>query len=216
LKNVRIFYTKGSRMRFVSHLDMTRFMTRMLRKAKLPIWYTEGFHPHAYITFALPLSLGFESDYEIMDIRLNDDDYPIQDICDKLNAVFPEYVHAFCVAEPVQKVGKIGFAQFEITFQDNGLLLEALKEFLARNEIKCLKKTKKGAMKEIDIAPKIVESRVEGLENTTLYLTLPAGGEDNVNPELLLNAFFEQSGQNYYCYLVRRIGILNTEKEIFK
>ena len=216
MKNVRIFYTKGSRMRFVSHLDMTRFMTRMLRKAKLPIWYTEGFHPHAYITFALPLSLGFESDYEVMDIRLNDDAYPISEVCERLNAVFPEYVHAFCAAEPLQKVGKVGFAKFEIIFDDECKLQNALEDFLAKDEIKCLKKTKKGGIKEIDIAPKIAEFKVEKDENTKLYLTLPAGGEDNVNPELLLTAFFEQSGENYYCYRVKRTAVLNTEKELFK
>jgi hypothetical protein len=81
LKNVRLFYTKHSRMRFVSHLDMTRFMSRIIRRAKLPVWYTEGFNPHLYLTFALPLSLGMESEYEICDIRLTDDEFPIDEIC---------------------------------------------------------------------------------------------------------------------------------------
>ena len=64
-------------MRFISHLDMTRFMSRTIRRAELPVWYTEGFNPHLYMTFALPLSLGFESDYEVVDIRLLDDNYDI-------------------------------------------------------------------------------------------------------------------------------------------
>lgn len=215
MKNVRIFYTKGGRMRFVSHLDMTRFMTRMLRKAGLPIWYTEGFHPHAYITFALPLSLGFESKYEIMDIRLEDDAYPIESICDKLNAVFPEYVHAFAAAEPEQKVGKIAFARFNITFSDGGALIEPIKAFLSSPHILCTKKTKSGAEKEIDLALKIRDAEVENNGNTVLTLLLPAGGQDNVNPELLCDVFFADAAE-YYPYVITRTQVLNTDGEIFK
>ena len=215
MKSVRIFYIKGGRMKFVSHLDMTRFMTRMLRKANLPIWYTEGFHPHAYITFALPLSLGFESDYEIMDIRLQDDDYPMDNICDALNAVFPEYVHAVSAAEPVQKAGKIGFARFNITFSDDGTLYNDLNTFLAREQILCSKKTKKGTMKEIDLAAKLQEVKLEANGNTVLSVLLPAGGQDNVNPELICDAFFAESSE-YYPYLIKRTEVLNTEKEMFR
>ncbi len=62
MKNVRVFYSKKGRMKFISHLDMNRFMTRMILKSGLPVWYTEGFNPRPYLTFALPLSLGFESE----------------------------------------------------------------------------------------------------------------------------------------------------------
>ena len=44
-------------MKFISHLDMQRFMIRMIRRSGIPVWYSEGFNPHPYITFALPLSL---------------------------------------------------------------------------------------------------------------------------------------------------------------
>ena len=68
LRNVRIFYEKKGRMKFVSHLDMNRFMSRLIAKSKIPVWYTEGFNSHIYINFALPLSLGFESDYEVLNV----------------------------------------------------------------------------------------------------------------------------------------------------
>ncbi len=70
MKNVRVFYEKKGRLKFVSHLDMNRFMSRLITKSKIPIWYTEGFNQHIYMNFAVPLSLGFEGFYEIMDIRL--------------------------------------------------------------------------------------------------------------------------------------------------
>ena len=66
----RVFYTKTGRLKYISHLDVNRLMQRALKRSGLPVWYSEGFNPHIYITFALPLALGLESRYEIMDFRL--------------------------------------------------------------------------------------------------------------------------------------------------
>ena len=55
---VRIFFVKEGPSKYMSHLDLMRCMTRTLRRAGVPIWYTEGFNPHPFMTFAMPLSLG--------------------------------------------------------------------------------------------------------------------------------------------------------------
>ncbi len=201
-------------MRFISHLDMTRFMTRILRRAELPIWYTEGFHPHAYITFALPLSLGFESSYEVMDIRLTED-IENSEVIERLNSVLPEYIRVLDAADPILKAGKIAAAKFSVIFSDKGAIKAPLASFLKSEEIPILKKTKKGAEKLIDIAPKIKEYSIasEG-ESTVLNITLPAGGEDNINPELLLSAFF--GNNDYYSHKITRSAILDGNMELFK
>ena len=87
MKNVRIFYTKTDRMKFVSHLDMNRLMSRIIMRADIPVWYTEGFNQRIYINYAVPLSLGFEGLYEIIDIRLTDDNYPLDTLPQRLNGV---------------------------------------------------------------------------------------------------------------------------------
>ena len=130
-------------MRFISHLDMTRFMSRLIRRANIPVWYTEGFNPHLYMTFALPLSLGFESDYNVLDIRVLDDDYDISVLPEKLNAVCPPYITFFDVAEPQKKAGDVTAAEFDITFDDNGVIAKDINDFLVRDSIVVLKKTKK-------------------------------------------------------------------------
>jgi len=216
LRNVRVYFKKKDRLKFVSHLDMNRFMARSLKKAGIPIWYTEGFHPHPYTAFALPLSLGFESDYEILDIRLIDDNYPSYDLIDALNKVFPKYVRVISASEPIMKVGKIAFADFKITFEDNGALSEQLKQFLNQDSIICEKKTKRGNIKEIDLIPKIKEYSLEKEDNTILTLKLPAGSEDNLNPELLLNAFFEKFSDSYYSYSIVRTMIYDRELNQFR
>ncbi len=216
LKNVRLFYKKGDRMRFISHLDMTRFMSRLIRRAGLPVWYTEGFNPHLYMTFALPLSLGFESDYEVVDIRILEDDYDIADIPQKLNAVSPPYITFFDVAEPIKKAGDVDAAEFSIYFDDGGEIVDNLDAFLNQESIIVLKKTKKGGEKQIEVADKIKAFSLENLDgNTNLKITLPAGSVENLNPELFLNKFFEENGK-YYCYKVNRTAILDTNGKLFK
>lgn len=213
MKNVRVFFTKFGRMKFVSHLDMNRFMIRVLYKSGLPIWFTEGFNPHPYLTFALPLSLGFESEYEIMDIRVNDDDLSFEEIKEKISAVCPPYIRIFKVAEPVLKSGKVAFAEFKISFDtDDEKFFDALKEFLSRDSVICSKTTKKGKIKEIDIIPKIVKWDIS---DNILKITLPAGSEDNVNPTLILDAFFEEAKTNFYCYDIIRTKIMDNSMNLF-
>ena len=216
LKSVRLFYTKHGRMRFISHLDMTRFMARVIRRAELPVWYTEGFNPHLYMTFALPLSLGFESEYEAVDIRLLQDDYDLSILCDKLNAVCPEYIRFFDAKEPQKKTSDIAFAEFNIVFDDAGEIKDNLNEFLNRDNITVSKKTKKGDLKEIQIADKLKDFSLDIKDgNTVLKITLPAGSAENINPELFLNKFFEIY-EKYYCCVITRTAILDKEKNLFK
>lgn len=216
MKNVRLFYKQGGRMRFISHLDMTRFMSRLIRRANIPVWYTEGFNPHLYMTFALPLSLGFESDYNVLDIRVLDDDYDISVLPEKLNAVCPPYITFFDVAEPQKKAGDVAAAKFDISFDDNGVIAKDINDFLGRDSIVVLKKTKKGGEKEIEVADKIKSYSLENSDgNTKLKITLPAGSVENLNPELFLNKFFEESGK-YYCYVVNRTAILDSNGKLFK
>ena len=97
---VRLVFEKTGRARFTSHLDLMRGMTRAMRRAGVPLWYTEGFNRHPYLTFAAPLSLGYEGLGETMDLRLaQPTDLPA--MVDALNAVLPEGLHIVSAAEAV-------------------------------------------------------------------------------------------------------------------
>ena len=106
MKNVRVKYIKKGRSKYISHLDMNRCMTRALQCAKLPIWHTEGFNPHPYVTFALALSLGFESSCEIMDFNLNEG-VAFAKVKRALNDVMPEGIQILSVITPQRKVTDI-------------------------------------------------------------------------------------------------------------
>ena len=210
LKNVRLFYKKKGRMKFVSHLDMNRFFTRVLRKSNLPVWYTEGFNPHPYITFAAPLSLGFESDYEIMDFRLTEDDFSLTKAQEILETVVPEYIEIIKLSEPVFKAGEIGFAGFVLTLE-SGEIAEKFYEFISSTSVIVSKKTKKGDVKVMDVADKIRDISINGEK---VSITLPAGN-DNINPSVIVAAFIEKYSEEFYVEYLRN-ALFTQEKKLFE
>ena len=100
----------------------------------------------------------------------------------------PEHIEIIKVADPVFKPGKIAFAKFSISFEDGGAIASSLEEFLKAESITVLKKTKKGTMKEVELADKIARFSIKLNVNTQLEVILSAGA-DNINPQLLLSAF---------------------------
>lgn len=216
MQNVRLLYEKTGRLRFVSHLDMNRFMIRMLRLSGLPIWYTEGFHPHPYVTFALPLSLGFESRYEVMDFRLTQEVDPASALA-SLNRVFPPEVRGFDLFAPEKKPGEIAFAQFEIRFCAPAGWEQTLDAFLRRPELIAEKKTKKGETVRLNLAPKLHSVSVAREDaDVLLRLTLPAGGTDNLNPTLLLSLCEQETGAPLPPYTVCRTLLLDRAGQPFR
>lgn len=211
LRSVRVFYKKTGRMKFISHLDMTRFMSRLLAKSKIPVWYTEGFNRHIYMNFAVPLSLGFEGLYEILEIRIIDDNFSNEDCLGALKRVTVEGIEFLSVCDQKQNMKDIGFAEFKLRFDES--VPEGIEEFLKSESILCEKKGKKGKIKQIDLIPKINSFKIE---KNILTLTLVAGNEDNLNPSLVMDTFFEKTNNEPMFYSVTRTVILNKQLEIFE
>lgn len=212
LRSVRVFYEKTGDMKFISHLDINRFMIRMIKISKVPVWYSEGFNPHPYITFALPLSLGFESTYEIMDIRLDDDTFANELVFNSLKSVVPHGIKILKVCDPVMKAGEISSAEFVIEFKNcSDKLREQFFSFLNDNdEILIEKKSKKGKINTINISSMIYNFN---FINNELKLKLAAGGKDNLNPKLLLDAFTKATGVSLPDYSIKRTMIFSGDTE---
>ena len=214
MKNVRIWFKKDFECRYISHLDLNRTMLRALHKSKIPIWHTEGFNPHPFATFPLPLSLGFRGVNECMDVRLEDEDYSFEEIKDKLNDCLPRGIRVFNVTEAIMKAGKVAFASFTIKLslpnKPSGLVCRQLEELLSQSTIEVEKKSKKG-IKTVDIKQGIKEYSVkEQFDFAELDIVLAAGSSDNVNPNLLISALESRTGEEYETDITR--NDLYTEK----
>ncbi|MEO8539248.1 MAG: TIGR03936 family radical SAM-associated protein [bacterium] len=81
----RVWFRKGDRVRYISHLDVLRSWERSLRRAELPLSYSLGFTPHPKLAFASPLPLGFISEAEVMDVTL-DERVELDDFVARLSA----------------------------------------------------------------------------------------------------------------------------------
>ena len=85
---VRITFTKQGALRYIGHLDLHRVWERALRRASLPISYSQGFHPQPKISLAAALPLGFSSRAEVIDVRLNEE-IPTEEIHTRLKDNLP-------------------------------------------------------------------------------------------------------------------------------
>jgi len=82
-QRVRVWFRKGERLRYISHLDVLRAWERSLRRAELPLSYSQGFTPHPKLAFGSPLPMGFASEAEVMDVTL-DERVEVQDFIERL------------------------------------------------------------------------------------------------------------------------------------
>lgn len=203
MRNVRIWFRKIGTARYISHLDLTRCMSRAIHRAKIPLWYTQGFNPRAFLTFALPLSLGVAGERESVDIKLEDDGPSNEELIALLNEALPNDLPVFAVTEPVMKPGKIAYASFEMTLDPEGRDPEALAreitELFQKDKLVVQKHTKSGFI-DFDIHSYLdrVEVRA-GEHGVEISAVLPAGSEMNVNPNLLLEAIHNELGLELYA-----------------
>ena len=71
MQRLRIRFSRGEEIKYISHLDIMRLWERALRRARIPLAYSEGFNPRPRISLAAPLSVGVTSEAELMDIFLS-------------------------------------------------------------------------------------------------------------------------------------------------
>lgn len=217
MKNVRIWFEKDGTSRFISHLDLNRCMSRGIHRSGIPIWYTEGFNPHPFLTFALPLSLGVRGKRESMDIKLVDE-MPEKEIIERLNPCLPEGIRVFAVTDPVMKPGRISYARYQLVLtaehHSPSQILQAVQKIMDMPQIMVKKKTKSG-IKEMDLKKNLGEYQVTvGQECVFLRILLPAGSSNNVNPQLLLDAIKQYEGIELYADITR-LDLYNEEREPF-
>ncbi len=212
MRNIRIFFSKRGRAKYISHLDMTRLFQRAVRRTGITMWYTEGFHPHLYMTFALPLSLGTESDCESVDMKLVDE-ITLEGVKERLNYVLPEGISVYDVKEPQMKASRIEFSEYEIRLPAK--YRSKFEEFIEKEEINAIKKGKAGE-KLVNVKPWIYGYSIEEqAREIKILIKLASGNTKTLNPSLLLSVFSEEHKADVDGAFILRTKIFAENGEIF-
>lgn len=215
---VRAVFTKTDRSIYISHLDLMRCMQRAMKRAGIPVWYTEGFNPHAYIMFPLALALGVRSDCEIMDFTITEE-MSGAEIIRRLNSALPSGIQLLSVGEPVKKHTEIAMAEYTVFFGglgDTQKVMDSWKSFLAQESIMIEKKNKKKQLVSQDIKPMIKETGVKtSFDSLFVTMLLPAGTQTNLNSTVVTDAFLNYCSETIPVVRIERTKILCENGESF-
>lgn len=221
MREVRLIFSKTDRCKYISHLDINRCMSRAFARAEVPLWFTEGFNPHPYMSFSLPLSLGVESYCESVDLRIVGD-ISNAELKSNINKMLPTGIQIVDVLDNFRDSSEIAFSDFvyKIEFSDNETAIEKIKAVLDGDEILAEKKAKKGKrriVKETNIKPFIDKYNIS-IRGTDIVLNvrLAAGNEKNLNPVLLFDTLIKLIDMDFEWRSITRIALLDKDYNIFK
>ncbi|MFV0413395.1 MAG: TIGR03936 family radical SAM-associated protein [Oscillospiraceae bacterium] len=185
MRIIRIFFTKTGEAAYISHLDLQRAMARALRRSELPVWYSQGFNPHIYMTFALPLPLMQESLVETVDCKTEAEDGDFSRYLAPLNKALPRGIVTGQIAEPVFEANEIAFAEYSVYYSGYAKQIEqAVPAYNVKQNAPVVRKTKR-TEEEINLKdhlPKVLVKEENG--EAFFQLRLPAGSRFNINAEL--------------------------------
>lgn len=198
---IRIKFSKQGTMKFIGHLDVMRYFQKVMRRANVDIRYSEGFSPHQIMSFAAPLGVGLTSQGEYVDIEVLSTDSS-SEMLRRINEAMVDGFTALSYKLLPETAGNamsiVAAADYVLTFRagyepaDWEAFTKGFTEFLQRDQIPVMKKTKKGE-KEIDIRPMIYGMEIK---DTQIWLRTAAGSTANLKPDMVIKAYLDAVGQS--------------------
>jgi len=194
-QRIRVWFRKGERLRYISHLDVLRFWERAIRRAGLPLAYSQGYTPHPRLAFASPLPLGFVGESEIMDVTL-EERMDIEAFRERLAAETPEDLRLIAASEVATGApapqASLAWADYtvEMTGVAPGEAERVAREFLARSEM-MWNSDRRERSRAVDLRAGVSRLSIEPSgEGVRLRLRARAHQEVTIRPEDVLAALF--------------------------
>lgn len=154
----RLLFEKKGNAAWMSHLDLMRLFQRAFKRAGLPLTHTQGFNPRPSVSIALPLSVGTESNCELLDFTLEGQNVPCNEILRRLNSTLVDGVRILDVYEQGRKIRELALLRCVVSMEyDHGVPEGAVQGFIelfSRTSLIVQKKAKGGIVDQ-DIIPMI-------------------------------------------------------------
>lgn len=217
----RLLFEKSGSAVWMSHLDLMRLFQRAFKRAGLLLKHTQGFNPRPSVSIALPLSVGVESQCELLDFDLEGEDIAYDELRDRLNSTLVSGVRIVDVYEKGRKLRDLSLLRCNVTLKyDNGVtddLLTKISDLFKHSALLVEKKTKNGIQNQ-DIIPMIRELNIEQRDEYTVIIDAVICCQNpTLNPMQLISAIevylpeckpdFSKCG---------RIEIYDVEKNVFR
>jgi radical SAM-linked protein len=202
---VRIRFSKLGKIRFTSHRDVARIWERALRRAAVPVAYTEGFSPHPKLSFGLALSTGHESLGEYLDVDIRAGDGPAVDIDvipARLDPCLPIGLDVQAAAEIAPGTASLQQAvtsctwRIEVTGLGESELRDRVERCLAADSL-VVTRERKGQPVTDDLRPAILGLEVVDGELIADLATQPRG----VRPSELVALLGDDAAEGRVCRL---------------
>lgn len=169
----RITFTRDRTVRFVGHLDLAKTWERVLRRADLPVAFSQGFHPLPKITFASALPVGCTSEAEVMDVVLTEPIAP-SDMAARLAPALPAGIAIASITEvplnaPALQAA-LRWAEYVVTVETDETREQVeskVQTFLAASS---LMRERRG--KSYDLRPLVLSLTVEAVLASSVQLVM--------------------------------------------
>lgn len=191
---LRFKFIKRGSLQYISHLDLVRTMHKVIVRAKLPLWYTEGFNPKPKMIFAAPLSIGTESECEFMDLRMSEYIDPSEAMA-RINANMTSEMQVVEAYYPDSKFTDLKWMSYRIVLtpvEISDELVSCCNEALSAEKVEVLKKN---SDKKIDIRP-LIKNTFASREGDSIVIDaiLSADPSSFLNPEYIVKYLKDKCG----------------------
>ncbi len=192
----RLLFAKTGLARYISHLDLMRTFQRAFTRAGIRIRHTEGFNPHPFVSIALPLSVGFSSECEILEFGLVGG-AAYDQVPERLTAAMPEGIAVRACYPAERKLKELRYVNYIVNFEyPSGRPQEtesALGGLLNRESLVVKKKSNKAkaGFTLVDVIPLVRSWRVECQRDAMTLDAVLSAQNPGLNPELICAAFRE-------------------------
>jgi radical SAM-linked protein len=212
-RTVRIRFRKVGDLQYISHLDLQRTMHRIISRAGIPVWYTKGFNPHMKIVFSVPLSIGMQSECEMLDIRV-EREISCNEIKDLLNHEVTDEMRILDVYVPSKKFSDYVWSEYQMEVGGDDIsehTAEKMNRLLTATELMAKKTTKSGE-KEFNMIPLIrcFEAHYDDVSKSVkIHTILNVSTENYLNPAMLLDKLLDtcqidKNNQDRLWYTIMR------------
>lgn len=217
----RLLFEKKGNAIWISHLDLMRLFQRAFKRAGLPLTHTRGFNPRPSVSIALPLSVGVESDCELLDFDLDGPQIPNEQILTKLNEKLVDGVRVHAVYDDGRKIKNLALLKCAVSLEYDNKVPDRAKEHIeslfSADSLMVEKKSKNG-IQEQDIIPMIRSICVTQVNEYELELTATICCQNpTLNPMQLVVAIERYLPKCKADFArCRRLEIYDGEQNVFR